>query len=580
MPRQHPAPHAFTVRVGTAVARLAVLSLAALAARAAGPAPAAPAADLVVLHARVWTGNPAQPEATALAVLHERLVAVGSDAEIRAWRGRGTVTVDAHGLRLVPGFDDAHTHVVGGGALLTSVQLNDATSAEEFVRRLAARAGTLAPGQWLLDGNWDETKWIPAALPTRQLIDARVPDRPVAVSRYDGHMIVVNSLALRLAGITAATRDPVGGEIVRDAVGEPTGALKDAAEDLVMTVVPKPSHAERRATIERALKYAASVGVTSLQDMSDSNLDDDYATLAVYTELAGEGRLPVRVYAAPSIRATDDLARLGIRRAFGGPFLRIGALKSFADGSVGSRTAYFFDDFDDSPGHRGLLSDNVQPLAEATERMVRADAAGLQLCTHAIGDAGISTILDLYAEVVRRNGAHERRWRIEHAQHMAARDFDRFRELGVIASVQPYHAIDDGRWVEARIGHDRSSRTYAFRTFLEHGVRLALGTDWPVAPLDPMQTLYAATTRATLDGKHPEGWFAEQKLTITEALSAYTLGSAYAEFQDRDKGSLEVGKLADFVLLSADILTLPPARIREARVLKTWVGGRLVYEAR
>lgn len=557
----------------------AILALWLMAAAPTGVALAGPAADLIVEHARIWTGTTQQPEAQALAVMDGRIVAVGNDKDVGAWRGPTTTVVDAGNHRLVPGFDDAHTHVLSGGAALSSVQLNDATSAAEFARRIGERARRVRAGEWIEDGNWDETKWTPATLPTRQLIDAVAPNVRVAVGRYDGHMIVVNSMVLKLAGITAATQDPVGGVIVRDAKGEPTGALKDAAVDLVLRVIPKLTHAQRRAILEGALHHAASLGVTSLQDMSDSQLDDDYANLAVYAELAEQGLLPVRVYAAPSISAVDDLVRIGVRRAFGSASFRIGALKTFADGSVGSRTAYFFQDFDDSPGYRGLLSENIQPLTRAADRMTRADAAGLQLYTHAIGDEAISTILDLYTEVRKRNGPHERRWRIEHAQHMAAKDFDRFRELDVIASVQPYHAIDDGRWVEQRIGHDRSSRTYAFRTFLDHGVRLALGTDWPVAPLDPMQTLYAATTRATLDGKNPNGWFPEQKLTISEALSAYTMGSAYSEFQDHDKGTIERGKLADFVLLSADILTIPPEKIRDTRVLKTWVGGKLVYEA-
>jgi predicted amidohydrolase YtcJ len=565
------------IRSALPIIILATLAIGPGAKATAAAAVSAPAADLIVNHARIWTGNPAQAEAQALAVLGGRIVAVGSESEVAAWRGSATTVVDASGKRLIPGFDDAHTHVLWGGAQLTNVQLNDATSAEEFARRIGDRARHARTSEWIQGGNWDETKWTPASLPTHQLIDAVAPDVPVAVSRYDGHMIVVNSIVLKLAGISAQTRDPVGGVIVRDANGEPTGALKDSAVDLVTRVIPPISKEQRRAILERALKYATSVGVTSLQDMSDSQLADDYANLAIYSELAEQGRLPVRVYAAPSITGVDDLAKIGVRRAFGSAMLRIGALKTFADGSVGSRTAYFFNDFDDSPGDRGLLSDNIQPLTMAADRMSRADAAGLQLYTHAIGDEAISTILDLYTEVQKRNGVHERRWRIEHAQHMAAKDFDRFRELGVIASVQPYHAIDDGRWVEKRIGHDRSSRTYAFRTFLDHGVRLALGTDWPVAPLDPMQTLYAATTRATLDGKNPNGWYPEQKLTVTEALSAYTLGSAYSEFQDLEKGTLENGKLADFVLLSADILQIPPQQIRNTTVLKTWVGGKLVF---
>jgi len=546
---------------------------------AAGAAAAAdrPTADFIVEHARIWTVDPARPEAEAVAVLDGRIVAVGADAEVRAWQGPGTRIVDAGGRRLLPGFNDAHVHFSDGGASLAAVQLNDATGAAEFVRRIGAHARSIPAAQWILAGNWDETKWSPAELPTRQLIDAVTQDNPVAVSRYDGHMVLLNSKALALAGITAQTPDPPGGVIVRDARGEPTGALKDAAISLVDRVIPVPTPAERRTAIERALREAASLGVTSVQDMANPPLD--YGDLAVLSELLGEGKLTARVYVAPLITGVEDQAKVGIRRAFGSPSLRIGAVKGYADGSLGSSTAYFYEPFVDQPGNRGLLADMMQPLSRMREYLARADATGLQPCIHAIGDAAISTVLDLYAEVEKAGGARDRRWRIEHAQHMAAKDFDRFAKLKVIASVQPYHAIDDGRWAEARIGQDRASRTYAFRTFRDHAVRLAFGTDWPVAPLNPMLTLYAATTRATLDDRNPGGWFPEQKLTIEEAIESYTLGSAYAEFQDHEKGSITPGKLADFVLLSEDVLHLRPSELRRVRVLRTWVGGAEVYRA-
>jgi predicted amidohydrolase YtcJ len=290
------------------------------------------------------------------------------------------------------------------------------------------------------------------------------------------------------------------------------------------------------------------------------------------------GELTARVYAAPLISEVDDQVKIGIRHAFGGPFLRIGAVKAFADGSLGSRTAYFFEPYSDESGNRGLLAGGMQPLSRMRDRMVEADAAGLQICSHAIGDQAISIVLDLYADVVKTNGQADRRLRIEHAQHMAAKDFDRFAELNVIASVQPYQVIDDGRWAEARIGHDRASRTYAFRTFLNHGVHLAFGTDWYVEPLNPLWGVYAAVTRATLDGKNPNGWFPEQKLTVAEAVEAYTMGSAYAEFQEKEKGSITPGKLADLVLLSDDIFSIDPAKIREVKVLKTMVGGKVVWD--
>jgi predicted amidohydrolase YtcJ len=533
-----------------------------------------PAADLIIQNARVWTVDPSQPEAQAVAILGDRIVAVGSSQQVGLWRGLDTRLVDADGRRLMPGFNDAHVHFVDGGSQLDNVELNDATSPQEFAHRIRERAAKTAAGRWLLGGDWDETKWSPAELPTKELIDAATPNTPVAVNRYDGHMVLANSLALKLADITAQTPDPDGGVIVRDKNGNPTGALKDAAQDMLFKAIPPLTHDQRRHAIERALEHAASLGVTSVQ-----NMNPDYADIAVYNELLNEGKLTTRIYAAPLITQVDDQVKIGIRRAFGGPYLRIGAVKAYADGSLGSATAYFFEPFSDQPGNRGILSDEMHPISLMRDRMMRADAAGLQICAHAIGDAGISAMLDIYAEIEKQHGRRDRRWRIEHAQHMAAKDFDRLAQLHVIASVQPYHAIDDGRWAVRRIGHDRATRTYAFRTFLDHGVRLALGTDWSVAPLNPMLTLYAATTRATLDGKNPNGWFPEQKLTIQEAIDAYTMGSAYAEFQENEKGSITPGKLADMVLLSGDILNIDPGKIRDVKVLKTWVGGKLSYDA-
>ena len=548
-----------------------------------------PAADLIIRNAKVWTVDKSQPTAQAVAVLGARIVAVGSNTDIEAWHRDHTRMIDAAGKLLLPGFNDAHVHFVSGGLALDSVQLNDAGSAEDFARRIEERAKTTPKGEWVTGGDWDETKWAPARMPTKELIDPGTPNTPVFVNRYDGHMALANSVTLRLAGITAKTPDPPGGVIVRDAQGNPTGALKDAAMDYVYKVTPPLSHDERLRAVKRALAHAASLGVTSVQ-----NMNPDYPDIAVYSELLHRGDLTARIYAAPLITEVDDQVKIGIGHAFGGPFLRIGALKAFADGSLGSRTAYFFEPFtdqanndqtshdqtsNDQPSSHGLLSDEMHPVSLMRDRMMKADAAGLQICTHAIGDQGISMILDLYSEVVKTYGEGDRRFRIEHAQHMAAKDFDRFAQLHVVASVQPYHAIDDGRWAEQRIGHDRASRTYAFRTFLNHGVRLAFGTDWDVAPINPLLTVYAAVTRATLDGKNPKGWFPEQKLTVPEAVEAYTLGSAYAEFQEKEKGSITPGKLADMVLLSDDIFAIDPAKIRDVKIMTTIVGGKIVWDA-
>ncbi len=532
-----------------------------------------PTADLIITNAKVWTVDKAHPMAQAVAVLGERIVAVGSNADVESLRGSATRTIDAGGKLLLPGFNDSHVHFVGGGEQLDAVQLNDVTSIDEFVRRIGERAKQTPKGEWIQGGDWDETKWTPVKLPTKEMIDPVTPNNPVLLSRYDGHSALANSAALRLANITSHTPDPPGGAIVRDAQGNPTGDLKDAAMDLAYKVVPPLSHDQRLRALHRALEYAASVGITSVQ-----NMNPDYADIAAYSELLRRGELTTRIYAAPLVDQVDDQAKIGIGHAFGGPYLRIGALKAYADGSLGSGTAYLFEPYTDEPGNRGLLSELMQPLSLMHDRMMKADAAGLQLCTHAIGDRAISMVLDLYTEVDKAHPGVDRRFRIEHAQHMAAKDFDRFAQLHVIASVQPYQAIDDGRWAERRIGHDRASRTYAFRTFLNHGVRLAFGTDWDVAPLNPLLTVYAAVTRATLDGKNPDGWFPEQKLTVAESVEAYTMGSAYAEFQDTEKGSIIPGKLADMVLLSDDIFTIDPAKIRDVKVLKTIVGGRLIWD--
>ena len=532
-----------------------------------------PAADLIITNAKVWTVDKSAPSAEAVAILGDRIVAVGLNADIDLWRGPQTKIIDATGKLLLPGFNDSHVHFTTGGSQLDNVQLNDAPSAEEFARRIGEKARSLPKGQWILGGDWDETKWNPAVLPTNKTIDAVTPDTPVFVSRYDGHMALANSLAMKLAGIDKSTPDIAGGTVVRDAQGNPTGALKDAARSYMDKAIPIASHEQRTMAAKRALAHAASLGVTSVQDMYV-----DFADIAVYAELLEHGQLTTRIYAAQPIGRVDDQAKVGVRHAFGGPYLRIGAVKGFADGSLGSRTAYFFEPFNDQPGNHGLLSDEMQPLSRMRDHMMTADGAGIQICTHAIGDQAISMILDLYAEVAKAHGPADRRFRIEHAQHMAAKDFDRFDQLNVIASVQPYHAIDDGRWAEPRIGHERASRTYAFRTFLNHRVRLAFGTDWDVAPLNPMLTLYAAVTRATLDDKNPGGWFPEQKLTIAEAIEAYTMGSAYAEFQEKIKGSITPGKLADMVMLSDDILSIDAGKIRDVKVLKTIVGGKVVFD--
>jgi predicted amidohydrolase YtcJ len=531
-----------------------------------------PAADLIVTNAKIWTVDKQRPKAEAVAVIGQRIVGVGSSAEMDRWRGPETKVIDAAGKLLLPGFNDAHVHFIDGGMQLDQVQLNDATSLQEFSRRIGEQAKKTPKDEWVLGGDWDESKWEPYQLPTKEAIDAVAPGTPVFVNRYDGHAALANSLAMKLAGITAKTVEPPGGVIVRDAHGDPTGIFKDAAVELISKVVPQPSHQRRLRALRRAMELAASVGVTSVQHMNP-----EYAEVAAYSELAERGELTTRIYAAPLEPGWQDQAKIGIRHAWGSSYLRLGAVKGYADGSLGSSTAYMFQPFTDDPKNHGILSDEMHPPGKMRQRLMAADAAGLQLCVHAIGDRGISMILDMYSDIEKAHGDHDQRFRIEHAQHIAAKDFDRFAKLKVIASMQPYHAIDDGRWAEARIGHDRASRSYAWKTFLDHGVRLAFGTDWSVAPLNPMLTIYAAVTRATLDGKHPEGWFPEQKLTVAESVEAYTMGSAFAEFQEKEKGSITPGKLADMVILSDDIFTIRPEAIRNVKVETTILGGKIIY---
>jgi predicted amidohydrolase YtcJ len=531
-----------------------------------------PSATLIVTNGAVYTVDKQRPKAEAVAVIGDRIVAVGSRAEIDLWRGPQTKVIDAGGKLLLPGFNDAHVHFIQGGAQLDQVDLVDAATQEEFSKRIAAQVARAPKGEWILGGRWDETKWAKPELPTKDLVDPVSGDTPIFVERYDGHEAVANSVAMKLAGVNAKTADVPGGVIVRDANGNPTGVFKDAAMTLIYKAIPPMTRDQRLRAARAALKHAASIGVTSVQHMNP-----EFADVAAYSELAEKGELTTRIYAAPMETDWRDQAKVGIRHAWGSSSLRLGAVKGYADGSLGSRTAYMFEPFADDPGNRGLLSDEMHPPSAMRDRLLQADAAGLQIRVHAIGDRAISMMLDIFGDIEKEHGYHDQRFAIEHAQHMAQKDFERFAKLHVIASMQPYHAIDDGRWAESRLGHDRTRYSYAWRSFLDHGVTLAFGTDWPVAPLDPIQGLYAAVTRATLDGKNPGGWIPEEKITIPEAIEAYTMGSAFAEFQEHEKGSITPGKLADMVILSDNIFDLNPAAIRNVKVETTIVGGKLVY---
>lgn len=528
-------------------------------------------ADLILINGRLWTGNNLLPWVEALAASGERIIAVGSNAHIRKIADAKTRVIDLQGRLALPGFIDDHTHFIEGGFHLLSVELRDAATTKEFALRIKGHAARLPAGRWVTGGDWDHERWPGGPLPTKDLIDPHTKENPVFVTRLDGHMGLANSAALRMAGVTKESKDPPGGTIVRDAGGEPTGVLKDNAQNLVYRVMPGSTEFEREEALEAALGEAARFGVTSIQDITPW---EDYEA---YRRFRDSGRLTVRVYARTPMSQWKRQAEIVTKHGAGDHWLKLGGLKAFMDGSLGSTTALFFEPFSDSPNTSGLMADDNIPEGTLKQNIKDADKAGLQCSIHAIGDKANNVLLGYFEDVARENGPRDRRFRIEHAQHLLPGDIERVAKLGIIASMQPYHAIDDGRWAEKRIGSLRIKTTYAFRSLLDAGATLAFGSDWFVAPLSPILGIHAAVTRQTIDGKNPGGWVPEQKVTVEEAVRAYTLSCGYAEFGEKNKGTLEIGKLADVVVLSRDIFAMNPNEIQTTGVVYTIVGGKIVY---
>ncbi len=546
-------------------------------------------ADAVYINGNIYTGaitkvdsRPAKTtvlrSAQALAVRGGRIMAAGSNAEIQRLKGPNTEVVDLRGAFVMPGFNDAHLHLASGGFEKLNVSLAGTASAEEMKARIAERAKTTPAGEWITGRGWDDTKWTPVRLPSRRDLDAVTGDHPAFFSRADGHSAVVNSTALRLAGVTRDTADPPGGKIDHDAAGEPTGILREAAMGLVAAREPKPTLAQRRRALELALQDAARFGVTSMQDNSS------WEDFLVLEELWADSKLTARVSEWLDFRAPMDvlLQHRSYHSAYD-PMLHTGMLKALMDGSLGSRTAAMLQPYSDDPGNKGLTEISQSELNKlAVERV----GSGFQLGFHAIGDAGVDMALNAFAEAERYAREHNAagktsdfRLRVEHAQVVVApRDFQRFHDLDVIASMQPNHLLTDMNWAVARIGAERARSSYAWKAFLANGVRLAFGTDYPVEPITPFRGLYAATTRqneaATKD------YFPDDKLTIHEAIAAYTSGAAYAEFADQEKGTLAPGMLADFVVLDRDITKVAPAELLKTSVQRTVVAGKTVYLAK
>ena len=525
---------------------------------------------LCFIRGKICTMNGAQAFAESVVTRGNRIAFVGDSDTARTFAGRQSRVIDLDGRLVVPGLIDNHTHFVSGGLHLLGLNLRGCSSTREFIGKIGAFV-SLHRGSWVTGGDWDQGAWEVKDLPRKEMIDPVSTTTPVFLQRFDGHMGLANSVALRMAGITASTPSPEGGLIEKDPLtGDPTGIVKDTAMNIVMAKVPQPTNHEVGRAVLKAQEEAARNGITSIQDITLTE------QLPVLQQMERDGLLTCRVYARLPLAGYADLVRDGIRRGHGSDMLRLGALKAFSDGSLGSSTALFFEPYRGEPSNTGLAMD-VLSNGNLRTWALEADRNMMQLCIHAIGDRANALVLSLYEEVTRTNAPWDRRFRIEHAQHVRREDIPSFKRLGVIVSAQPYHCIDDGVWAEKRIGPERIHQAYPFRSFLDAGVMLCFGSDWTVAPLSPLLGIYAAATRRTLDGKHPDGWIPEQKLTVPEALQCYTINNAYASFEENTKGSIETGKLADMVVLDDDIFAIPPEKVRDVNVAMTVVDGRIVF---
>ena len=548
-----------------------------------------PAADLVLRNATLWTGVGAGTEPGAVALLHGRIVAVGSDSEVEEWIGADTEVLDLDAAMVVPGFIDNHVHFSSAARLLLGANLLDVDDEASLIAAVRAADARLPQGAWLTGGDWSAyQRWPQGAErplegdiklfePHRSMVDDITASRPMLLSRFDRQAWFANSAALTAAGIADDEPDPADGKFGRDGDGRLTGMLWGTAAAAVRTVMPEPAHAQRVAETHAALDRIRENGVTTVHDMSPSY------QLRIYQELLARQELTVRVHYRPMISDYRSLADVGVRSGFGNPWIRLGAVKGHIDGIMGNSSALFHEPYAHQPDSRGRLRDVMFPEGNLQRLMNEADAAGLQITVHAIGDAANEMLLDMVEEMVDVNGVRDRRFRVVHAQVLHPRDIPRFNELDLIAEVQPFHAIDDMRWMAQRIG-ERAQGAYNFKSLLDSGATLSFGSDWPGTnaawyPISPLLGIYAATTRKTVNGSPDGGWYPEERIGVEDALRAYTVNNAFAGYEENDKGTLEVGKLADITVLDRDLLSIPTDEIKEVRVLYTIVDGRIVFAA-
>ena len=526
-------------------------------------------ADFIYMNAKIWTGDTENPEARAIAIKDSIIVYVGDNYQ--SFAGSKTIIKDLHGKLLVPGFIDNHTHFLEGGYFLANINLRYVKSVSDFISGIRHFADSVNGNGWIKGGNWDHEAWG-GQLPRKEWIDSVSGKHPVFLSRYDGHMGLANSTALKLAGINRKTPNPPGGEIVKDSkTGEPTGILRDEATSLIYSVMPEPQEKDLGEALKLASAHALAHGITQVHDMGSYG---GWIDLATYRRAEASGHLPIRIYSFVAIRTWEKLDSFVKKNGWGNNHLRWGGLKGFVDGSLGSTTAWFYKPYLDAPHSTGL---QVTDTILLRKWILEADSVGLHIATHAIGDHANDWILHVYEEAGIKNPGKDHRFRVEHAQHLTQEAITRFAKLKVIPSMQPYHAIDDGKWAAKRLDSSRLKGTYVFKSLIEAGANLTFGSDWTVAPLDPIAGIYAAVTRRTLDDKNPGGWFPDQKITVEQALRCYTVNNAWAGFMENKTGRLKAGMLADFTVLSEDLFTISPENIRDTKILITVLNGKEAY---